>query len=210
MSLRVIGAGVGRTGTTSLKLALEHLLDGSCYHMYEVFQHPEHISMWHAAVRGPDPDWESLYRGYVATVDWPGAAFWRPLSEAYPGALVLLSVRDSAASWFHSLDATINQFLQRRPQPEAEAWHAMTLDLLRTRFSPIPFDEAAATDAYERHNAEVRAAVPRERLLEWQVVDGWGPLCEGLRVPIPDLPFPHVNTTDDYRAVLDRLPKRES
>ncbi len=210
MSLRVIGAGVGRTGTTSLKLALEHLLGGACYHMYEVFQHPDHIPRWHAIVRGGQPDWNAFYDGYVATVDWPGAAFWRPLHEAYPDALVLLSVRDDPASWFRSVDATINELMMRRPQRNARAWHAMATELLATTFTAVPFDERSATAAYERHNGEVRATVSAERLLEWRVSDGWRPLCERLGLPVPDEPFPHLNTVDDYRDFLERLPASES
>jgi len=210
MSLLVIGAGVGRTGTTSLKVALERLLGGPCYHMYEVFRHPAHVPIWHAAVRGEDPDWDALFRGFVATVDWPAAAFWRPLSEAYPDAIVLLSVRDGADAWFRSANPTIGEFLQRPPSEGSEEWYRMAHDLLRTRFTPVPFDEAAAKAAYEKHNAEVRARVPIERLLEWQVSDGWEPLCERLGVPVPDEPFPRLNTIDDYRAHVDRLPRRRS
>jgi hypothetical protein len=178
--------------------------------MFEVFQHPEHIPLWRAAVGGRDPDWASLYRNYVATVDWPGAAFWRPLSEAYPDALVLLSVRESTTSWFHSVDLTINELMRRSPAPQTNEWHTMASDLLRATFAPVPFDEAAAKMAYERHNAAVRAAIPRARLLEWEVGDDWAPLCERLRVPVPGEPFPHVNTTEEYRFVLDRVPERPS
>jgi hypothetical protein len=210
MGLRVIGAGVGRTGTTSLKLALEKLLGGRCYHMYEVFQHSHHIPMWHAAVRGQYPDWDAIYGDFVAGVDWPGAAFWKPLSEAYPDALVLLSVRSSAEVWFQSASETISKFMMRRPERTAREWHAMNLDLLRTTFTPVPFEKAAAEAAYERHNAEVRATVPSDRLLEWQVTDGWGPLCERLGVPVPDEPFPQTNTKDEFLTFLEAIKQRES
>ena len=202
--LRVIGAGVSRTGTTSLKLALERLLDGPCYHMYEVMRHPDHVAAWQAAVRGGAPAWDQLYAGFVATVDFPGAAFWSELHRAYPEALVLLSVRESGDDWFRSVGVTVDPLLRRRPSPEDQAWHAMVTELLRTRYTPVPFEQAAAVAAYERHNAEVRAAVPADRLLEWQVTDGWGPLCERLRLPVPTEPFPHANRTEDFQAFLDR------
>jgi hypothetical protein len=202
--LRVIGAGVSRTGTTSLKLALERLLDGPCYHMYEVMRHPDHVAAWHAAIQGHAPAWDQLYAGFVATVDFPGAAFWSELRRAYPEALVLLSVRESGADWFRSVGVTVDPLMRRRPRPEQRAWHAMVTELLRTRFTPVPFEETAAVAAYERHNAEVRAAVPAEQLLEWRVTDGWGPLCDRLEVPVPTEPFPHTNTLEDFQAFLER------
>lgn len=206
MGLQVIGAGVGRTGTSSLKFALQRLLDGPCYHMWEVFRHPGHTRLWHDAVRGRHPDWESLYRGFVATVDWPGAAFWRPLSAAFPDALVLLSVRASADEWFRSADETISKLLMRRPERDQKEWFAMAHELLRSTFAPVPFERAAALEAYERHNEAVRAAVPPERLIEWQVTDGWGPLCERLGVPTPDEPFPHTNTRAQVVEFLASTP----
>lgn len=206
MTLRVIGAGVGRTGTTSLKAALEHLLGAPSYHMYEVFQHRDHIPTWHAAVRGGDVDWATIYGRYAATVDWPGAAFWRPLSERYPEALVLLSVRESADAWFASVDSTISALMARRPTEDIAGWHSMASELLATRFTPAPFERAAAIAAYERHNAEVRAAVPADRLLEWRPGDGWGPLCERLALPVPDEPFPRLNTSGEFHELLARLP----
>src|SRR5262245_3217336 len=99
MSLRVVGAGLGRTGTMSLKIALERLLGAPCYHMIEVFQHPEHVAFWHEAALGRMPDWDQLFAGYAAAVDWPSAAFWPELMEAYPDALVVLSVRDTQSWW---------------------------------------------------------------------------------------------------------------
>lgn len=158
---------------------------------------------------GRYPDWDALYDGFVATVDWPGAAFWRPPSEAYPEALVLLSVRDSADAWFQSADQTINRLL-RRPPPGTEQWQAMVGALLRTTFAPPPFEEDAAKAAYERHNAAVREGVPAERLLEWKATEGWGPLCERLGVPVPPEPFPRANTLDDFRAFLARPAPRPS
>src|SRR3954463_2967084 len=91
--LRVVGAGLGRTGTASLKMALERLLAGPCYHMKEVFEHLDHVPIWHAAIRGEAVDWSSVLDGYLAIVDWPGAACWRSLAAAHPDAVVLLSTR---------------------------------------------------------------------------------------------------------------------
>jgi len=212
--LRVIGAGVGRTGTGSLKLALERLLGGPCYHAVELTsRHLDHVPLWHEAVRGREPDWDDIYRGYVATLDWPAASFWRSLHRAYPDALVLLSVR-STDEWFRSANATIIEFTRRIADeqvetwaPEVQAWYRMQMECFATRFTPAPWDERPAKQAYERHNAEVRAGVPSSQLLEWRPGDGWGPLCERLGVPVPDEPFPHINTTDSWREGMG-LPSR--
>ena len=201
MTLRVVGAGVGRTGTHSLKIALEQLLGGPCYHMIEVFGHPEHVPLWHSAARGEMPDWDSLFDGYVASVDWPGAAFWRELSAGYPDAVVLLSVREDAEQWWTSASRTIFEVMN---SPVVEAfpdWGEMVGDLMRLRFTDRTDDRQAAIAAYEAHNAAVRGEVPRERLVEWQPRDGWQPLCAALGVPVPDEPFPKVNSTEDFRAM---------
>jgi hypothetical protein len=202
MSLRVVGAGVGRTGTHSLKLALERLLGGPCYHMLEVFQHPDHVPVWHRAVLGDMPDWNAFLAGFVATVDWPAASFWRELSAANPDAVVLLSVRDDAEQWWQSADQTIFEVTRRDAPPELAEWHQMWVDLARTRFTSQLEDREAAITAYERHNAEVRATAPPDRLVEWHPSDGWEPICTALGLAVPDEPFPHVNTTADFRAMV--------
>jgi len=214
MGLRVVGAGVGRTGTGSLKLALERLPGAPCYPAYELTtRHLDHVPLWHEAVRGNEPDWDDIYGHYAATLDWPGGSFWPELSQAYPDALVLLSARTTADEWFRSVDATIVEYTRRTEEqgvenwaPEMQAWYAMILEVFETRFTPAPFDEQLAKQAYERHNAEVRAAVPEERLLEWHPGDGWEPLCERLGVPVPDEPFPHINATDTWREGMGLPP----
>ena len=201
MTLQVVGAGLGRTGTVSLKTALERLLAAPCYHMVEVFAHPDHVAEWARAARDEPVDWEAVLGGYRAVVDWPAASFWRELSDAYPGAIVLLSVRDDAATWWRSAERTIFAAMQQPRPPEMAEWEDMITGVLRARFTEDWRDPDAAMAAYERHNAEVRSAVPPERLVEWRPGDGWGPLCEALGVPVPEDPFPHENTTEDFRAM---------
>jgi Sulfotransferase domain len=196
MALRVVGAGLGRTGTMSLKVALERLLGAPCYHMVEVFAHPEHIPAWHAAARGTMPDWHTLLAGYGAAVDWPAAAFWPELSEAFPDAVVLLSVRDPQ-SWWQSATETIFPTTQKAAGTD---WHAMAEAVFAARFTTAVDDPAAAMAAFERHNARVRETVPAHRLIEWRAGDGWAPLCAALGVPVPDEPFPHTNTREIWLA----------
>ncbi len=197
--LRVIGAGVGRTGTLSLKVALERLLGAPCYHMAEVFAHQEHVPVWRDAARGKMPDWSALLGGYAAAVDWPASAFWPELVEAFPDALVLLSVRD-AESWWKSANGTIFPATERAP---SDLWRSMIEEMFASRFTSEIRDRAASIAAFERHNARVRATVPARRLLEWRAGDGWDPICRALGVPVPEEPFPHTNTTADF---IGRLP----
>jgi len=200
--MRVVGAGLGRTGTNSLKLALEHLLGEPCYHMAEVFGHLEHIPTWHAAIRGEQVDWQPVLGGYAAIVDWPGAAVWRELAAAYPDAVVLLSTRRDAATWLKSARATImgngpdNRMEDDSSMP---GFVPMVRDMFAS-FEPDWRDDDATMAAYDRHNEAVRREVPAARLVEWQPGDGWDPLCAALGVALPDEDFPHVNTTDEFRA----------
>jgi len=203
MTLRVIGAGLGRTGTHSLKLALEQLLDERCYHMFEVFGRPDDIPVWQRAAEGDLPDWGDFLAEFGAAVDWPVAAFWSELSDAFPDAVVLLSTRDTAG-WWRSASRTIFGVVERGPNPDdpvAVAQMTMIRRLLAERFTPEWRDETAATAAYEAHNRAVRAAVPAGRLLEWHPGDGWDPICRVLGIPVPDDPFPHVNTTSEFREM---------
>lgn len=201
MELEVIGVGFGRTGTNSLKLALEQLLGGRCHHMHEVFERPEVIPLWIDAAEGR-ADWAAVFDGDVATVDWPGAAFWKELVEEYPDAKVLLSKRETPEQWWRSASGTIFMTPDSpNMAPEAQAWLSTAMALI-ARHGVDPTDAEVSMAAYERHLDEVRAAVPPDRLIEWTTGDGWGPLCEGLGVPVPDEPFPHVNTSAEFRERL--------
>ena len=202
MTIRVVGAGLGRTGTHSLKLALEQLLGGPCYHMVEVFGHPEHALVWRDAALGKPVDWDALFEGYVATVDWPGAAVWQEMADHYPDAVVLLSVRESADAWWRSANNTIFEAIDRQAAADGNGdWYTM-IQAMFGRFTPDVRDEAKAKAAYEAHNANVRATVPPGRLVDYTAGDGWEPLCAALGVPVPDAPFPHVNSTEDFRAMM--------
>jgi hypothetical protein len=200
MPLKVVGAGLGRTGTHSLKLALEQLLDEPCYHMLEVLGHPEHVAPWHQAALGNMPDWDALFTGYGAAVDWPAAAFWRELGDAYPDSVILLSTRDGAG-WWRSCNNTIFEVFRKADDTMPPEWTAMIKELFG-RFAGDTLDEATAVAAYERHNTQVRATAPADRLLDWKPGDGWGPLCEVLGVAVPDEPFPHVNSTAEFRTMV--------
>jgi len=200
VTLKVVGAGVGRTGTHSLKVALEQLLGGPCHHMLEVFGHPEQVQVWTAAIEGRPVDWAGLMEGYVAQVDWPGASFWPELLDANPDALVLLSVREPDA-WYTSATNTIFNGLVRT-DGEIGPWMEAVRRLLSDRFCDDFDDRQAMIAAYERHNDEVRRRVPPTQLLEWSPEQGWAPICRALGIPEPGEPFPLTNTTSEFRAMM--------
>jgi len=200
MTIRLIGAGLGRTGTMSLKLALERLLGSTCHHMIEVRSHPAEVPVWHAAMRGEPVDFAALLAGYEAIVDYPGAAVWHELADAFPDAPVLLSTRSSSQQWWESASSTI--LVRRDPTDDgARDFWAMVTDMFEKSLGTIDLtDERAVRAAYDDHNAAVRAAIAPERLFEYQPGDGWAPLCAALDLPEPDEPFPHTNTRDEFRA----------
>lgn len=199
MTLRVIGAGVGRTGTYSLKLALEKLGFGPCHHMEEViFDMPRHVPLWAAAAKGK-PDWEEIYRGYTSAVDWPTAGFFRELSKTYPSAKFVLTSR-STESWVESFSATIYKLLADadRAPPEMKDWLAMGAAVIAKTGFPAGLDGAGLTKAFVAHAEAVKAAIPANRLLVYQVKEGWGPLCDFLGVTAPDEPFPRTNDRGEF------------
>jgi hypothetical protein len=207
--LRVIGAGLSRTGTRSLALALERLLGARCYHMSTVFEREfADVPEWLGALDGRPIDWTELFAGCAASVDWPASAFWREQAERYPGALVVLSTRDDAQAWWRSVDATIWTVMRRTDYTELPSeWLAMCDGLTARVFGPRWDDPDSAMARYESWNAEVRRDCPPDRLLEWNPRQGWEPLCARLGVPVPADEFPRVNTTEDWLA---RAVERES
>jgi hypothetical protein len=198
VTLQVIGAGLPRTGTKSLQLGLQRLLGGRCYHMHEVFTNLDHVPVWRRALRGEAPNWDSFLADYVAVVDWPASAFWRELGEANPDAVVVLTRRDDAATWWRSANQTVLEVARRDELPEYGDWLAFFQELLHDCLTEDWDDPAAAMAAYERHNEAVRRGVPPDRLVEWRPEDGWRPICAALGLPVPAEPFPHLNTSADW------------
>ena len=203
--LQVIGAGFGRTGTMSLKAALEALGYGPCYHMTEMVKNPEHFRLWAAARDGAPVDWRRLYANYRATVDWPGCLYYRELMDTFGQAKVILTVRDpdrwydSVRDTLYSLKTATDDYLAAagstgRPLPllyQNRIWS----DTFAGRFP----DRHFAIDVYRQHNLGVQERVPADRLLVYQVGDGWQPLCSFLQVPVPNQPFPRLNDTQAFR-----------
>jgi Sulfotransferase domain len=207
--MKVIGAGFGRTGTASLKAALEVLGFGPCYHMFEVFMNPEHIPFWEQASRGEKVDFAALFEGWPSVVDWPACSFYRELMELYPDAKVVLSVRDPER-WYQSCLATIYPASTQAPpvsdpdksdsaEPEFVGPEFINRLIWQGTFHGRFEERDYAVELFNRHTAEVRQHVPPDRLLVFDVKEGWEPLCNFLGVPVPpDQPFPHLNDRASY------------
>ncbi len=208
MTIEVIGAGFGRTGTLSLKFAIEALGLDKCYHMMEVMRNESHAAQWRKAARGEAVDWDALYTGYRATVDWPSASFWRELRAVYPEAKVILTLRDSQ-QWYTSVMNTIWKFSSqvtgesRTQLDEAAMERSMMGDeiIWQGVFGGRMEDRDHVIECYERHNQEVIDTVPADKLLVYRPGDGWEPLCGFLQKTVPNTDYPKVNSTEDFSAL---------
>ncbi len=195
MGLKIVGAGLGRTGTKSLHSALVQLGFGPCHHMVEVFQRPDSMTLWIDAADGR-PDWDAIFHGFHSAVDYPSAAYWRPLAAYYPQAKVLLTVRDPD-EWFESVHATIMapDSMARR---EEDAVQGRFFASVRRHLPRQLDDRAVMTDFFRAHVQSVIAAIDPGRLLVYQVGEGWERLCRFLDVPVPLTPFPRENSREDF------------
>ena len=208
MTLKVIGAGFGRTGTLSLKEALEKLGYGPCHHMKEVFQNGDQAEYFYLASIGESVDWDEVFKDYSSAVDWPSVAYYKELSDKYPDAKVILGMRD-AGSWYDSASTTIYQMSQKFPKwirfilPRADKIFKM---IDKTVFGePFSYrfeDREYAMQVFNDHVEEVKRSIPEERLLIHSAKDGWGPLCAFLDVPVPEEPYPWVNDSKEFARRL--------
>ena len=191
MALKVIGAGYPRTGTSSLKLALEQLGFGPCHHMREVIMDMPSAALWVEAAEGR-PDWDAIFARYQSCTDAPACSFWRELADYYPDAKVLLSVRDPE-QWFESTQATVFSD-QMRGMHSGTPMEAFFAKVVTAEFGERIHDRDFMLAQFERRRQEVIAAIPAPRLLVYDAHEGWGPLCAWLGVPVPETAFPHANT----------------
>ncbi|HEX5852486.1 MAG TPA: sulfotransferase [Solirubrobacteraceae bacterium] len=213
--MKLIGAGMPRTGTLTQKMSLEMLGLGQCYHMVDVLADLDQAALWKQALAG-EPRWNEIFDGCQSTVDWPGGYFYRELADFYPDAKVLLSVREPEA-WVRSMRETVwavrngeslirlLSSAQAHINPKWQGFVGMLDGLLwqeEGTFATAKSDPGQMIDVMNRHNEEVKAAIPPERLLVWSVTDGWEPLCEFLEVPVPGVPLPHIN---DRKEFLNRI-----
>ncbi|MBQ60824.1 MAG: sulfotransferase family protein [Gammaproteobacteria bacterium] len=203
MSLKVIGAGFGRTGTMSLKLALEQLGFNKCYHMFEVMEHPEHIPVWASAHQGKDINWQALFEGYLASVDWPSCNLWREQMARYPDAKVILSTRDPER-WYASVMNTIypsSSGLRDSEDENMARFGHWTCEIIWGRvFDDRMDDKDHCIRVFKAHEKSVIDTVPRDKLLVFQADQGWEPLCRFLGCDVPDEDYPHTNTTQEFLA----------
>jgi len=203
MSLKVIGAGYGRTGTSSLKSALEMLGFGPTHHMFEIIIHPEQARFWDALAYGKSVNWDEVFEGYNSSVDWPSCKYYKELADHWPDAKVILSLRNPK-SWYKSVSETIMPSMKgpmilpngKRVGPPGD----FAKILIGDQTFGQDLSEEHMIEVYERHNEEVKRTIPKDRLLVFQATDGWEPLCRFLGVPVPSEPYPKLNTTEDMQA----------
>ncbi|MFC4007309.1 sulfotransferase family protein [Nonomuraea purpurea] len=221
--LTVIGAGLPRTGTSSMKAALDRLGFGPCHHMFTIMTDPARVDRWLPLAAGEPVDWEQVFEGFRSAQDWPASFYWRELAEAYPEAKVILTVRDPRA-WYVSMRALLSNGPERdlpedMPEAATAVFQAMmrlgpVVDHISSSFFGGPSmreglpDEESAVAAFERHVATVKESLPPERLLVFDVREGWEPLCRFLGVDVPaGESFPHLNDAQAMRQTLDTLVK---
>ena len=206
MGLKVIGAGFGRTGTLSLKLALERLGFDKCYHMMEMPLVPHHVEQWRALAAGQN-------------VDWPSCNFWRQQLKVFPDAKVILT-RRAPEQWYASVMQTIWLSSERGRMDLAAAEQRGEVespgqDRIKMLYEVIwdgvfggRMDEKQhVINCFERHNQEVINSVPRSKLLIIEPGDGWAPLCEFLQIDIPDADYPRINSKEDFQKRFLSVPE---
>ena len=209
--MKLIGAGYGRTGTMSLKAALERLGYGPCFHMIDLIRDPTPLAHWEAAYRGEPVDWEAAFDGWESTVDWPGCTYWDQLVETWPDAPVLLNIRDKDG-WYQSCLQSIHAAAEAgtrgelgggtQPAPSFEVMKVINGIVWDGTFKGRFRDKEFAFETFDRHYEGVRSAIPEDRMLEWDIKEGWEPLCSFLGVDVPDEPFPHLNDTAAFREMV--------
>lgn len=209
--MKIIGAGFGRTGTMSLKAALEQLGAAPCFHMIDLVRDPAPLPYWQAAASGEQVDWRAALDGWEASVDWPGCTYWEEMAEVWPDAPILLTVRDPEA-WYRSTLNSIHAAkeaaaagelegnTENPPPPEVMA---MISDLIwNGTFHGRFLEKEYALEVFDRHIADVKAKAPADRLVVYEIGQGWEPLADALGVPVPDAPFPHLNDTASFRQMF--------
>ncbi|MEL6573149.1 MAG: sulfotransferase family protein [Pseudomonadota bacterium] len=205
MDLQIIGAGLPRTGTMSLKQAIELLLGGTCYHMDELYRRPEHVRLWVRVLKGDVALLPDILDGYCAALDWPFSGVWKSAAEIFPDAHVLLSQHESPQTWWDSADQTVWDVIRRQTfrfsdDPELSAAFSELHHLLTNQFCPAWNDENAAKGAYAAHLAAVKQAIPATRLITHQIGAGWSPLCRALGIEEPDQDFPIKNDRASFKT----------
>lgn len=218
--MKVIGVGFGRTGTMSLKYALERIGAGPCLHMIDLIRNHDLIEPWHdAVVKGHPPDWDRMLAGFDSTIDWPGCTFWRELTAAYPDVPVLLNTREFDG-WYKSCQNTIYALRQAaltgqlepgagtEDPPPPELWQIIGKLIWERDFQGRFEDVDWMRRMYAERIETIRAAIPAERLilLPLEESPGWAPICDMLGVEEPDEPFPHLHDTNEFRTEFGLAP----
>lgn len=220
MSIKVIGVGGPRTGTSSLKVALEILGYDKCYHMKELLNSPEQVHFWHSLFKTGKTDFETLFEGYQATTDFPGCLAYQALWEQYPDAKFILTERD-AEQWHTSVMNTVypalhrdlmgklklmrKMFFSARLRKISKVFHLLKENFFEGLYQGNFADRNATIQIYKATNAEIRNTIPAEQLLVFNIAEGWGPLCTFLNKPVPDVEFPNINKRENFKTQVKHM-----
>lgn len=209
--MKIISSGFGRTGTSSLREALVILGFGPCYHMDAVLSSPANIRAWYQISQGEPADWQAVFAGYNAAVDFPASAYYQEIMAAFPDAKVIHTVRDPER-WYDSAEETIyqGQFLfpawLQQLVPTTKQFVELQRKIIWQRALQGQFENRErAVEVFNEHTETVQRVVPAERLLVYRVAEGWEPLCNFLEVPVPDVPFPNINDREAMKKLLGRI-----
>lgn len=222
MSIKIIGAGFPRTGTNSLKRSLEMLGYEKTYHFKDLMNVPTNLPYWQELQATGNMKWDEIYDGYQASVDFPCYPWYKEHMARYPDAKVIMTVR-SFESWYESMRKTIYVSGPQTPIAKISLLSKMLFSArLRNLFKCIKFvknflfniqfegkfdDKEFVRSVWEKHIAEVKAHVPSDKLLVFEVKDGWKPLCEFLGVPEPPEPLPHLNKKENFKQMIQNILK---
>ncbi len=221
MDMKIIGAGFGRTGTTSLQLAIERLGFGKCYHMEELLRNPEGVIFWKNAFQEKKVDWAKLFEKYQSIVDFPGALYYKELAGYYPQSKIILTIRDPE-EWYQSVYSTIFSFdpgyaiklrMVLMMPFSATARNLFQVIMLNDKSTWKKYfegnfkDKNYAIQRFNDHIEDVKKSIPKERLLIFESKDGWEPLCDFLNVEIPSEPYPNSNKKEDFHERAKNIVK---
>jgi hypothetical protein len=204
-NLKLIGAGFGRSGTMSIKAALDLLGAGPCYHMKIALPRFWHLYFFMRAWHGKKVNWKRFFRRYNSAVDWPTCSFYKELMQEYPEAKILLNVRDPE-KWYDSMYETIWAI-----QPAFPFWFPPVVRKIHNEIiwegdlKGVFEDREKAIEVYKDWMEEVKRSVPAERLLVYDIIEGWKPLCDFLGLPVPERPFPHINERNRFIRMIRLL-----
>jgi len=225
MAIKIIGAGFPRTGTMTLKTALEILGFNKTYHYKDLIADSKKLRFWLELENTGQTDFDALFKGFEATVDFPGYPYYKILLKKYPDAKVILTKRDFE-KWYESTYKTIwksarkpiidrlklfiRKLFNKNLRAIFKCIKFMRRVYLKDQFNNNFSSKAHAKNIFFKHIEEVITYVPKKQLLVYDVSEGWEPLCHFLEIPIPNQAFPHLNKKEHFHEMVKGMIREAS